>query len=132
MDIQVRHFADAFAARAHARRVVKGKCVGIADERPADTGIEQSELGVDIRICPDGRPRILAGLFLVEDNCHGQILDPADPGPSVLRKILLDEAGKRFIQLASGLGSDCIQAERRLAGTGDTGENGDFLFWQVH
>ncbi|WP_245719774.1 hypothetical protein [Paenibacillus tianmuensis] len=64
--------------------------------------------------------------FLVDDNRHAKIFDRVCIRLWKTRQKVADERTEVFVQQTLGFGGDGIENDRRFAGTGYAGKNGDF------
>ena len=67
-----------------------------------------------------------AQTFLVDDNRHAKIFDRVCIRLRNTRQKVADEHAEVFVQQTLGFGGDGIENDRRFAGTGYTGKDGDF------
>ena len=132
VDVQVGHRAHAAAARTAARRVVEREGVAVAHEGRPHAREEEAQQGIDVGVRRHRRTRVVGGLLLVDDDGHGHVLDALHLGAPVFGEVLLHEARKGLVELATALGGDGVEAERRLARARHACEDRDFALGYLH
>ena len=99
--------------------------------RPADPGVEQAEVVVDLGDRPDRRPGVAGRRLLVDRDGRRQPLDEVDVRLVHLAEELAGVRGQRLDVAALALGVDRVEGQRRLAGAGEAGEDDEAVAGQV-
>lgn len=106
---------EPLAGRAHARWVVEGEGVGVADRRGGGTGPEHAHPVADVGDRREGRARPTVQPPLVDDDDGGEMGDVVGIGPAVRRQVGLGEGTEGRVDLPLRLGRDRVEDERGLA-----------------
>ena len=149
--VEVRHRAAAFAARAHAagavegflhrsgfraaldgdrtgrlhRGHVEGEGAGRADMRLAQAAEQNAQHGVGIGGGADGGARVRAHAFLVDHDGRGQAFEHVHVRARQRRHEALHEGAVGLVDQPLRFGGDGAEHQRALAGAGDAGEDGE-------
>ncbi len=99
--------------------------------RRAGPGVQQAQVVVHLGDGADGRPRVAVGGLLVDGHRRGQALDEVDVGFVHLAEELPRIRRQRFDVAALPFGEDRVERQRRLARTGQTGENDQGITRQI-
>ncbi len=107
-------------------------CCGVWRDEPGavlvavlhpDAGVEQAEVVVDLGDRADRRARVAGGRLLVDRDRRRQALDEVDVGLVHLPQELAGVGAQRLDVAPLPLGVDRVEGQRRLAGTGQAGED---------
>jgi hypothetical protein len=93
-----------------------------SDDLP-DPGVEQAQVVVDLGDGPHGRTRVARGRLLVDGDGRGQALDEVDVGFVHLPEELAGVGREGLHVAALALGVDGVEGQRRLARSGEAGED---------
>ena len=99
--------------------------------RGAGARVEQAQVVVDLGDGADGRPRVAVGGLLVDGHRGRQALDEVDVGFVHLAEELARVRRQRLDVAPLALGEDRVERQRRLARTGQPGEDDQRIAWQV-
>ena len=91
--------------------------------RGARAGVQQPQVVVDLGDRADRRPRVAVGRFLVDGHRRGKTLDEVDVRLVHLPQELARVGRQRLHIAALPLGEDGVERQRRLARSGQPGEN---------
>ena len=93
--------------------------------RLAYAGVEEAEVVVDFGDGTDGGTRAAAGGFLLDGDGGREAVDGVDVGALHLIEELAGVGGEGFDVAALAFGVDGIEGKGRLAGAGETGDDGE-------
>ena len=99
--------------------------------RGAGAGVQQAQVVVDLGDGADRRPRVAVGGLLVDRHRRRQALDEVDVGLVHLAEELPRVRRQRLDVAALALGEDRVERQRRLARTGQPGEDDQRVARQV-
>ena len=126
-------------ALVHGEHLVDDLLRGLAGDpltahravRGAGPGVQQAQVVVDLGDGADGRPRVAVGGLLVDGHRRRQAFDEVDVGFVHLAEELPRVRRQRFDVAALPLGEDRVERQRRLARTGQPGENDQGIARQI-
>ena len=101
-------------------------------ESPSHTGIEQAQVFVDFGRSAYGGTGIAAAYFLLDGNGRGDTLDEIAFGLTHTSQKLAGVTAEAFHIAPLPLGIECIECERGLAGTGQSGYDDQLVAGNFH
>ncbi len=130
VDIDAGHPAQALARRAHPLGVERiGQ--GAAGTRLAEASEQDPQHGVRVGDRPERRTGVRAHPLLIHHDRRTQIVQRVHIRPGRTTHERLDERRIRLVDQPLRLGGDGAEDERRLAGAGNPGEDGEPMFRNV-